>query len=104
MKLAETISIRAGDRTIPFVEAGAALPLTKKETLSTARDRQESVRCELVAGARHVAFVEVGVASAPRGVPKVSLELRIDDDGSVSVVLRGEDGEASASFSVTTRM
>ena len=102
MKLAETISIRAGDRTIPFVEAGVELPLTKKETLSTARDAQESVHCELIAGARSVAFVEVGVTSAPRGVPKVALELRIDAGGSVSVRLRGEDGEANAMFSVAT--
>jgi molecular chaperone DnaK (HSP70) len=102
MKLAETISIRAGERTIPFVEAGAELPLTKKETLSTARDGQSSVRCELLAGALSVAFVEVGVTSAPRGVPKVALELRIDGDGSVSIRLRAEDGEASASSSVAT--
>ena len=102
MKLAETISIRAGDRPIPFVEAGVELPLTKKETLSTARDGQESVRCELIAGGRGVAFLEVGVRSAQRGAPKVALEVRIDAEGSVSVRLRAEDGEANAMFSVAT--
>lgn len=102
MKLAEAIVIRAGEQTIPWIAAGEVLPLVKRERLSTARDRQESVRCELVVGARSVAFVEVGVRAAPRGVPKLALEIRIDADGSANVLLQSDDGGASAMFSIAT--
>jgi molecular chaperone DnaK (HSP70) len=102
MKTNETIAIRAGDRVIPLVEAGTELPVTKRETLSTSRDDQESVRCELVAGDRRVAFMEVGVPRKPRGVAQVRLELRVSAEGSVHARLDGEDGMASASFSVAT--
>jgi len=103
MKTSETITIRAGDRAIPLVEAGTELPVTKHETLSTARDDQESVRCELAVDGRRVAFMEVGVPLEPRGVAQVRLELRIDTNGSVHARLDGKDGMASASFSVGVR-
>jgi molecular chaperone DnaK (HSP70) len=104
MRLDETIAIRAPSGTIlPLLEQGAALPAEKRETLSTGRDDQESVRCELVAtgrGLRAVGHLEVAVARAPRGVPQTLLVVRADEDGSVHATLEAAHGSASASFSV----
>jgi len=105
MQLGETLALRTPTgATLPLIEAGTPLPATRNETVSTGRDDQESVRCELVtlAGAtRSVARLEVGVRRAPRGVAQVRLAVRVSADGSVHATLDGEHGHANASFSVS---
>jgi molecular chaperone DnaK (HSP70) len=104
MKLDETLAMRTpSGATLPLLERGVVLPAQARETLSTARDDQPSIRCELVtlgSGARSVAFVETGVPRGPRGVPQASLVVRIDASGTVQVALDAAHGSASASFSV----
>lgn len=98
--LDETIAIRTrSGATIPLIERGAALPAERRETLSTSTDGQPSIRCELIAGSRSSAVVEIGVPHAPRGVAQALLVVRVDANGSVQVLLDGEHGNASASFS-----
>lgn len=100
-QLDESITIRMSGITIPLIARGAPLPVTKRETLSTTRDDQESIRCELVTDSgRAVAQLEAGVRRAPRGVPRAQLVLRLDGDGSVYAELTAEHGVANASFSV----
>lgn len=104
MQLDETIAIRTpAGATISLIERGTPLPAEKRETLSTARDGQESVRCELALsgrGLRSVAYLEVGVPRAPRGVPQALLVVRVDAEGSAYATLDAEQGSANASFSV----
>lgn len=107
MELDETLAIRAPNgTTFPLAERGRALPLTLRETLSTTRDGQPSIRCELVtigAPSRGAGVLEVAVRSAPRGVAQAVLEIRISDDGSVRARVASDHGNASASFSIAVR-
>lgn len=100
--LAEGLAIRAPSGAIvPLLEAGAALPAEKEETLSTSRDDARSLVCELVATGAHartLARLEVGLRPAPRGVPKVALVVRIEASGDAFASLTSEDGYAEARF------
>lgn len=100
--LAEGLAIRTpSGALVPLLEAGAALPATKEETLSTSRDDARSLALELVASgahARSLARLEVGIRPAPRGVPKVALALRIAASGEAFASLTSEDGYAEARF------
>jgi LSD1 subclass zinc finger protein len=105
--LAEGLAIRTpSGMIVPLLEAGAGLPITKAETLSTSRDGQDRITCELVTATpspRALAYLEVAVArSAPRGVPRAALVLRVSANGDASASLAGENGDANASFRVGT--
>ena len=108
MVLEETIAIRTpAGVTVPLIERGTPLPVSKEEVLSTTRDGQEQLHCELVTvngtAIRSAGHMEVGLAHAPRGVPKVTLRIRVDSRGSVQAELTAPHGMASSSFSVATR-
>ncbi len=105
--LDETIIIRMSGITIPLIDRGAQIATTKRETLTTTRDDQESIRCELVTTGewpRSLAQLEVGVRRAPRGVPRAQLVLRLDADGSAYAELTAEHGMAQASFAVAIQV
>jgi molecular chaperone DnaK (HSP70) len=89
---------------IPLVPAGAALPATLSETLSTSQDDQPSITVKLMKGAgvkkeedhkllKHVFALRQG--KTPRGVARVTLELRISTEGQVTVTLteQGTDNQ-----------
>ena len=105
--LGESIAIRTpAGATIPILDAGTALPAIREEMLSTSKDAQPSIRCELVvigSSTRPVAHLEVAIARAPRGVPKVPLVVRVAPDGEVYAALTSEGASANASFAVAVR-
>lgn len=105
--LDEAIAIRTpSGATLTLLERGAALPASKEETLSTSRDDQPSIRCELVvigSATSSAARLEIAVARAPRGVPKAPLIVRVDARGSVHAAIRTEHATANASFTVAVR-
>lgn len=79
-----------------LVERCTQLPVDHLEIFSTAADNQTSVEIHLLAGDqpmaaenRTLAKIQVtGIPSAPRGVPKVEVKLRVDRRGHLAVGAR----------------
>lgn len=91
--LAESISLAVSDTlSIPLLAAGTALPTSRRETIASARDDQDSVTVKLVAGEGR-ALLEVSTAlqaRKPRGMPAAQLSIEVGVDGTVRVELREE--------------
>jgi molecular chaperone DnaK len=76
-----------------LVERNTTIPVTKKETFSTAADGQTAVTVSVYQGERPMArdnrllsqFNLDGIAPAPRGMPKVEVSFDIDVNGILSV-------------------
>ncbi len=76
-----------------LVERNTTIPVTKKETFSTAADGQTAVTVSVYQGERPMArdnrllsqFNLDGIPPAPRGVPKVEVSFDIDVNGILSV-------------------
>jgi len=101
--LDETLSlVLPSGELVPLVERGAALPIRKLETLSTARDQQPSISATLE-GASGRSRVEVEVTRAPRGVAMASLLVTIDENGEARVELRARGSFAYATLGLATR-
>jgi len=86
------IETEGGIMTV-LVERNTTIPVTKKETFSTAADGQTAVTVSVYQGERPMArdnrllsqFNLDGIPSAPRGVPKVEVAFDIDVNGILSV-------------------
>jgi molecular chaperone DnaK len=81
-----------------LIEANTTIPTRKSETFSTASDSQTSVDIHILQGERAMSkdnkslgrFVMEGVELAPRGVPKISVEINVDANGIISVNAKDE--------------
>lgn len=76
-----------------LIDANTTIPVTKKETFSTAVDNQPSVEIRVLQGERPMAndnkeigrFYLDGIAPAKRGIPQIEVEFSIDANGILSV-------------------
>jgi molecular chaperone DnaK len=81
-----------------LIEANTTIPTRKSETFSTASDSQTSVDIHILQGERAMSkdnkslgrFVMEGVELAPRGVPKINVEINVDANGIISVNAKDE--------------
>ncbi len=86
------IETEGGIMTV-LVERNTTIPVTKKETFSTAADGQTAVTVSVYQGERSMArdnrllsqFNLDGIAPAPRGTPKIEVSFDIDVNGILSV-------------------
>jgi molecular chaperone DnaK len=88
--LAETVAFLTRDgMRIPFIEKDARLPIDKTELFTTARDNQETIRVHLVQGETSIVELEFPIlARVPRGVPKISLTVRVSSAGELSLTFK----------------
>ncbi len=88
----------AGGVFTPLIERNTTIPCSHTEIFSTARDNQEMVRVHVLQGERSMAddneslavFELTGIPPAPRGVPKIEVTFKIDENGMVNVTARDE--------------
>jgi molecular chaperone DnaK len=86
------IETEGGIMTV-LVERNTTIPVTKKETFSTAADGQTAVTVSVYQGERPMArdnrllsqFNLDGIAPAPRGMPKIEVSFDIDVNGILNV-------------------
>jgi molecular chaperone DnaK len=86
------IETEGGIMTV-LVERNTTIPVTKKQTFSTAADGQPAVTVSVFQGERPMArdnrllseFNLDGIAPAPRGMPKIEVAFDIDVNGILSV-------------------
>jgi molecular chaperone DnaK len=89
------IETEGGIMTV-LVERNTTIPVTKKETFSTAADGQTAVTVSVYQGERPMArdnrllsqFNLDGIPPAPRGVPKIEVSFDIDVNGILNVKAR----------------
>lgn len=80
----------------PLIPANTTIPCNYSEIFSTTMDNQEMVRVHVLQGERAMAeenkslakFELHGIPPAPRGLPKVEVTFKIDENGMVSVTAR----------------
>jgi len=79
-----------------LVERNTTIPVTKKETFTTAVDNQPSVTVQVYQGERKMAadnrllaqFDLVGIEQAPRHVPKIEVSFDLDKNGILNVTAK----------------
>ncbi|MEZ4459773.1 MAG: molecular chaperone DnaK [bacterium] len=80
----------------PLIPANTTIPCTYNEVFSTTIDNQAMVRIHVLQGERAMAdenkslalFELHGIPPAPRGLPKIDVTFKIDENGMVSVTAR----------------
>jgi len=97
-----------------IVEKNTAIPVTKKQTFSTAEDNQTAVDIHIVQGERPLArdnktlgnFRLDGIAPARRGVPQIEVSFDIDANGIVHVSAKdlGTGKEQSITITASTNL
>jgi hypothetical protein len=91
-RLADAVSFVTPTMTIPFLQKGATLPIHRTETLSTQRDQQETLDVNLVQGAQPIVHFKFPIQKrGPRGVPRLSLTVRVSTAGAMSVTVTEPD-------------
>ncbi len=104
-RLAEGIAFVTPTRTIPWLDANAALPIHRTETLSTSTDNQDALHVKLVQGATTLADVRFPIAArAPRGVPKIALTVRVSAEGAMSLTVSDGPGRAVDHDGISARV
>ena len=87
-RLAEAVSFVTPTNTIPWLEKGSALPIHKTQMLSTRTDDQDALHVNLVQGTDKLVELRFPIQKrAPRGVPKLTLTVRVATDGAMSVTV-----------------
>ena len=87
-RLADAVSFVTPGMTIPFLDAGATLPIHRTETLSTQSDNQDALDVNLVQGSEPVVRFRFPIQKrGPRGVPTLGLTVRVAVDGAMSVTV-----------------
>ncbi len=97
-----------------IVDKNTAIPVTKKQTFSTAEDNQTAVDIHIVQGERPLAkdnktlgnFRLDGIAPARRGVPQIEVSFDIDANGIVHVSAKdlGTGKEQSITITASTNL
>ena len=83
-----------------MIAKNTAIPILKKEKISTTTDNQQSVDIHVFQGERMLvknnkllaSFELKGIPPAPSGVPEIEVTFRIDNDGILTVTAEGEKG------------
>ena len=76
-----------------LIERNTTIPTSRKEVFSTASDNQPSVEINVLQGEREFAkdnrslgrFTLEGIAPAPRGMPQIEVEFKLDANGILNV-------------------
>ncbi len=82
-----------GEVMTKLIERNSTIPMSKKETFSTAADNQTTVSIHVLQGEREFArdnrtlgrFDLTGIPPAPRGLPQIEVEFNIDANGILKV-------------------
>ena len=110
-----TLSIETlGGVATPMIERNTTIPVSKKQTFSTAMDNQSAITVRVAQGERSV-FAEnkllgefnlEGIAPAPRGVPQIEITYDIDANGilNVKAVDLGTKKEMTKMISGSTKL
>lgn len=88
----------AGGVFTPLIERNTTVPCSYTEVFSTSVDNQTMVPVHVLQGERAMAadnkslarFELTGIPPAPRGVPKINVTFKIDENGMVNVMARDE--------------
>ncbi len=88
----------AGGVFTPLIERNTTVPCSYTEVFSTSVDNQTMVPVHVLQGERAMAednkslarFELTGIPPAPRGVPKINVTFKIDENGMVNVTARDE--------------
>lgn len=87
-RLAEAVSFVTPTNTVAFLDKGRALPIHRTQTLSTRTDDQDALEVNLVQGAEPIVHFRFPIQRrGPRGVPKLTLTVRVSTDGAMSVTV-----------------
>lgn len=110
-----TLSIETlGGVATPMIERNTTIPVSKKQTFSTAVDNQSAITVRVAQGERSV-FAEnkllgefnlEGIAPAPRGIPQIEITYDIDANGilNVKAVDLGTKKEMTKTISGSTKL
>lgn len=106
-RVLDDVSIEiSGGQTTLLVPYGAALPFSKRDEFSTAADKQDSIAIHLLTGTsrtpvrRSVALFTSKLALLrPRATPKITIDLRIDTSGEITLEIaeQGTDNKVQVS-------
>ncbi len=92
-----------------LIPRNTTIPTSKKETFSTAADNQESVTIHVLQGEREFArdnrslgrFDLTGIPPAPRGIPQIEVEFKIDANGILNVSATDKASGKSHNIEIT---
>ena len=91
-----------------LVEKNTTIPVTKKETFSTADDNQSAVTVQVFQGERPMAadnrllgrFNLEGIEPAPRGLPKIEVSFDLDANGILNVTAKDKKTSKEAKIRI----
>jgi molecular chaperone DnaK len=93
----------------PIIERNTTIPTSKSKTFSTAADNQTSVQIHVTQGEREFAkdnrtlgmFELSGIAPAPRGMPQIEVEFKLDANGILVVTATDKGTGKQADIKIT---